>query len=307
LNLRELSQVASDVAASVITRPPEIVLCLKVSFSSRDIFIVFDSHPRPSHPLGSGFVLNSSVEATAAYLEGLLSIDISILSDPSLRWQAQLLGHFSSHILVRKSGSSHDPDIDFMLMGASTRLLSLMAEMEDLKRLQLSLSTDNEYLTQRVMQLELCREVSLKGKGRETGSGTSSVSDDTQSAGRYHSHSGGLEPGSALQGSSSKGNSSEAAAKKLQAEFDEEDRNLAFERNDLLQENRTFECRVCLEVLDLDHVALLGTCNHSFCRNCLRQYVTVKVEDRRYPVPCPACVADGVEPTSLVLCLFRNC
>lgn len=225
-------------------------------------------------------------------------MDSSILSDPSLCWQAQLLGRFSSHILVRKFGTIYDPDIDFVLMSASTRILSLMAEVADLKRLQLSLSTDNEYLTQRLMQLAQSRDTSLKGKGRATESSTSSVSlDDGQSAGRFY-HSVSLKQGSALQGSSSEGTSSEDAAKKLQAEFDEEDRNLAVERSDLLQKNRTFECRVCFDDLDLDHVALLDICNHTFCRDCLRQYVTVKVEDRQYPVPCPACVADSAKPTS---------
>ena len=304
--LRELSQVESDgstIVASVITRPPEIVLCVKISIASQDVFIIFDSHPRPSHPLGSGFILNSSVEATAAYLEQLLSIDLNILSDPSLRWQAELLGHFAGHILVRKAGaiSGYDSDIDFILMDASTKILSLMAEVADLKRQQLSLSTDNEYLTQRLVQVEQSRvEVSRKGKGRVTESGTSSGSADTRSTPR--SYFTGLKPKSALQGSSSKGNSSEDAAKKMQAEFDEEDRKLTFERTKLLQKNRTFECRVCFEVYDLDHVAPLDACNHSFCRNCLRQYVTMKIEDRRYPIPCPACVADSVKPTSECSC-----
>lgn len=288
LNIRELSKVDSDgstVVASVITRPPETVLCLKFSVAFQDVFIIFDSHPRPSHPSGPGFVLNSSVEATAAYLEQLLSIDPKILSDPSLRWQAQLLGHFSNHILVRKFGAISDPDINFVLMDASTRILSLMAEVADLRRLELSLSSDNEYLTQRLAQLEQSRDISLKGKGKATESGTSSISDDIQST---------QPSGSSL----STGNSSEDAAMKLQAEFDEEDRKLAFERNNLLPKIQTFECRVCFEVFDLDHVARVDICNHTFCRNCLRQYVTVQIKDRRYPIPCPACVADNVKPTS---------
>ena len=291
--LRELSQVESDGVASVITRPPEIVLCLKISIASQDVFIIFDSHPRPSHPLGSGFILNSSVEATAAYLEELLSIDPNILSDPSLHWQAELLGVFAGHILVRKAGAIYDPDIDFILMDASTKILSLMAEVADLKRQQLSLSADNEYLTQRLVQVEQSRvEVSRKGKSRIIESGTSSGSAGTRSTPRSYT-----EPKLALQGSSSKGNSSEDAAKKMQAEFDEEDRKLTFERTKLLK-YRTFECRVCFEVYAQDHVAPLDACDHSFCRNCLRQYVTMKIEDRRYPIPCPACVAENVKPTS---------
>lgn len=274
------------------------MLCLKISIASQDIFIIFDSHPRPSHPLGSGFILNSSVEATAAYLEELLSIDLNILSDPSLHWQAQLLGHFAGHILVQKSGAIYDPDIDFILMDASTRILNLMANVADLKRQQQSLLTDNEYLTERLVQLEQSWvEVSRKGKGRATESGTSSVATDTRST-RHSYQTPSLKLKSVLQGSSPKGNSSEDAAKKLQAEFDEEDRKLTFERTNLLQRNRTFECLVCFEVFDLDHVAPLDACNHSFCRNCLRQYVTMKIEDRRYPIPCPACVADNVKPTS---------
>jgi hypothetical protein len=309
-----MSKIGGERAvASVITRSPEIVLCLKVSVETNDIFIVFDSHPRPSHPLGSGFVLNSSAEATAAYLDELLSFDSSILSDPSLRWQAELLGHFSSHILLSKSRICDYPEIDDILMDASTKVLKLMVELAELKRQELSIVADNEYLSGRVIQLEQTLSAvdvkGKKGKGRAfrldaerrpTTASTSaftpvSTSASTGTRSAFHPRNVG-HPKS--QGGSNVETNEEIAAN-LQAQFDQEDRRLANERKLLLQSNQSFECRVCFDTLPEDFIAKINGCGHFFCRDCLRRHVKTTVDDRRYPIACPACVADNVKrPTS---------
>jgi len=305
-----MSKIGGDRAvASVITRSPEIVLCLKVSVETNDVFIVFDSHPRPSHPLGSGFVLNSSAEATAAYLDELLSFDSSILSDPSLRWQAELLGHFSSHILLPKSRICDYPEIDAILMDASTKVLRLMVELAQLKRQELSVVADNEYLSGRVIQLEQTLSAvdfkGKKGKGRAfrldaerrptTASTPASASTGTRSA--FHPRNAGHLLSKSQGGSSVETN--EEIAANLQARFDQEDRRLANERKLLLQSNQSFECRVCFDTLPEDFIAKINGCGHFFCRDCLRRHVKTTVDDRRYPIACPACVADNVKrPTS---------
>jgi hypothetical protein len=315
-----MSKIGGDRAvASVITRSPEIVLCLKVVVETNDVFIVFDSHPRPSHPSGSGFVLNSSAEATAAYLDGLLSFDSSILSDPSLRWQAELLGHFSSHILLPKSRICDYPEIDAILMDASTKVLRLVVELAELKRQELSLVADNEYLSGRVIQLEQTLSAvdvkGKKGKGRafrldaerrpisastpaSTPASTSaSTSASTRTPSAFHPRNAGHLLSKSQGGSNVETN--EEIAVNLQAQFDQEDRRLANERKLLLQLNQSFECRVCFETLQEDYIAKINGCGHFFCRDCLRRHVKTSVDDRRYPITCPACVADNVKrPTS---------
>lgn len=286
------------VVASVITRPPEIILCLKVSVEANDVFIVFDSHPRPSYPSGSGFVLNLSVEATAAYLDELLSIDSGILSDPSLRWQAELLGHFSSHILLPKPRACDYPEIDAILVDASTKVLRIMVELAELRRQESSLAADNEYLSSRVAQLEQTLAVNVKeGKGKRRAFESKA---ERQSSFAATSTRSAFQPGNAeyplskLRGSSNMKTNEDIAAS-LQAQFDQEDRQLANERKTLQQLNPTFECRVCFDIFQEDYITKINGCDHSFCRDCLRHYVNTSIGDHRYPLSCPACVADNVK------------
>ena len=93
----EDEQIA-PVRAVVITRPPEIIACAKIA----DVFVLFDSHPRPVHPDGAAFIFNKSLEKVATYLTKLLSVDPRILAPGSgLQWQAELLGHASGHFFER--------------------------------------------------------------------------------------------------------------------------------------------------------------------------------------------------------------
>ena len=262
------------IAAAVITRPPEIVLCLKVSASGQTIFIVFDSHPRPSHPMGSGFTLNPTVEATAACLDDLLLIDSEILSDPSLSWQAQTLGHFSAHILVPRMDVHHSPEVDEILMDATTKMLQLMVELSDLKSQHAELIEGNDYL------LERLRLQSGKGKSRE-------VDPDFSESIPYFSGSN-----RAFEDVDSQVASSEELARSLQAKFDSEDQKRTTEHRRMQTRHETFECGVCFETFQRDFVARIKGCKHRFCRDCLRQYATTAIEDRRYPIPCPTCIAD---------------
>jgi len=284
------------VAAAVITRPPEILLCLKMSISHQTVFIVFDSHPRPSHPNGSGFTLNSTIEATAACLDDLLSIDSGILSDPLLFWQAQTLGQFSAHILVPRIDAVHSPQIDEILMDATTKMLLLMVELAQLKNQELDLIEQNESLTNRLEQFERSRlKISAKGKGRAVE--TDSRPSNSHPSNPYH----GLEKTNhlILGGSSQMLDSSEELARYLQAQFDEENKKLATEHQKLQKQQKVFECGVCFETFIQDFVAQIRGCKHTFCRDCLRQHATTTIEDRRYPVVCPACLADNTrKPTS---------
>jgi hypothetical protein len=87
--------------------------------------------------------------------------------------------------------------------------------------------------------------------------------------------------------------------KRLQQEFDDEDSRLRTEREALASvQPSTFTCAVCTDELREDFVARLPGCGHGFCRECLRTYTVSKLEEHRFPVLCPSCVADntGKEP-----------
>ncbi|KAI0297404.1 hypothetical protein BC826DRAFT_967739 [Russula brevipes] len=70
--LTELSNLESS-AVAIITCSPQILACLKLRLTTKDVFLIFDSHPRPSHPNGAGVIISPSIEGTAHRLTKLLS------------------------------------------------------------------------------------------------------------------------------------------------------------------------------------------------------------------------------------------
>jgi Ring finger domain len=98
--------------------------------------------------------------------------------------------------------------------------------------------------------------------------------------------------------------SSRQLAAMLQRQFDEEDHLLVEERAELLaaaEEQRVFDCGVCLDTLPEESIARFDPCGHSFCRECIRGFIVSQIESRRFPVLCPTCTAgpDNNHPESI--------
>ncbi|KAL6309200.1 hypothetical protein BKA93DRAFT_425427 [Sparassis latifolia] len=82
-------------------------------------------------------------------------------------------------------------------------------------------------------------------------------------------------------------------AAEIQRQFDEEDRHLrGQDEKPANNVRRNFSCTVCLEEKPEDSVARLAPCGHSFCRECIRKHVSVKIDERRYAILCPMCMAE---------------
>lgn len=143
--LLHLTTNENKSSAIVITRPPEIITCVKISIpGDSDVFMVFDSHSRPDHPDGAGFIFSTSIDVTAQYLDNLLAIDQSILSDHSLQWQTQLLANFSGLLFVAKTiRFDQDPvEAERAMIESSLAILALQAEVTDLKSQNAALQRD---------------------------------------------------------------------------------------------------------------------------------------------------------------------
>ncbi|KDN38067.1 hypothetical protein RSAG8_09752, partial [Rhizoctonia solani AG-8 WAC10335] len=115
LSILQTTRTNNSAAAGVlITRPPEIISILHfpaslpvptpATFSSAqstpqpplsNVFAIFDSHTRPTHPTGSAFVVSASIDQTARYLEKLFAVDPDVLEDGGA-----LLGAFDAHFVV---------------------------------------------------------------------------------------------------------------------------------------------------------------------------------------------------------------
>lgn len=83
---------------------------------------------------------------------------------------------------------------------------------------------------------------------------------------------------------------------------------LATEKEIHVAAHPTFECGICLDEHPEDSVARIPQCQHSFCRDCLRGYIQSKLEEHRFPIFCPMCIAgrDNPEPGSVNETLLRD-
>ena len=76
----------------------------------------------------------------------------------------------------------------------------------------------------------------------------------------------------------------------MQIAYNAENDELAAQMHYLLTaEQEVFECGICFETLPIDDIARIDGCRHQFCRDCLRSYVSSKIEDRKFPISCPDC------------------
>ena len=80
-------------------------------------------------------------------------------------------------------------------------------------------------------------------------------------------------------------------ARELQNEFDFEARQVHQEHAELASQymQATFQCRICMDELPEDDVATVDDCVHMMCRSCLREFVSSKIQEHRYPIFCPVC------------------
>lgn len=82
-------------------------------------------------------------------------------------------------------------------------------------------------------------------------------------------------------------------AVQLQIQFDEENRKLEQQMRDLQAiQPEFFDCGVCFEKFQEDHIARVEPCGHTYCRDCLKGHAVSKIDEHRYPVLCPLCTAD---------------
>ncbi|KAH9984586.1 hypothetical protein BJV77DRAFT_966018 [Russula vinacea] len=149
--LTEMSDLDSS-AVAIITRPPEIIACLKLRLAFRNVFIIFDSHPRPSYPNGAGMIANTSIEGTARRLAEILpNVD---LSDGILQWQAQLLSVYSGHVFVPQGVEKSTPTLWQTILEFSLAQLSMRAEISELRSQNVSLKNEQQRLESKIKEEE---------------------------------------------------------------------------------------------------------------------------------------------------------
>ncbi len=301
---RDLEFASDNTSVAVITRPPEIIACAKVPTPEQNIYVIFDTHPRPTHPDGSGITFLATVESAAKRLSDILSVDTRLLSESGLQWQAQLLANFSAHVFILNDKWSTDPaDLKQALLESSVTILTLQAQLSDLESRNQSLTSTTDRLEEEIDELqETCENL----KKRQSQSHSRSIATTYVAATKWPaapSGSSSSQQRTSGRKSKGKGRAQEHSigleyALNLQREFEEEDRQLEQERHSLAATAQAlFDCAICLDTFPMDSAARVVECNHVTCRNCLRQHLLTTLHDHRFPVFCPTCT-DGDKKSS---------
>lgn len=277
------------------------------------------------------------MDTTAIRLSKILHVDDSLLVNGGLQWQAQLLSHYSGHIFISKGKDFTNPTDSLQtIVEASLSILEIKAEIADLKYQNSLLESDNKRLESEMEEMEdkfreerenlirlsksstrpanrrIVDASNIAGSSRgpfpPSVSWDSSVSlhddkpwlnssilkGDAKLANNYVNDATG--GGSTLQDDFLDESITIAAQK--QRQYDEEDTSLRAQRDELARcSQRRFECGICLEELPEDSVARIDPCGHSFCRECVRNYIGSKLEEHRFPIVCPICTTMKGEPS----------
>ncbi|KZP12936.1 hypothetical protein FIBSPDRAFT_921759 [Athelia psychrophila] len=318
--LRELQEIPLECVA-IITRPPEIISCVKITISGKDVFAIFDSHSRPDYPDGSGLILSTSVSGTAARLASILPLDPHLLELTDMQWQVQLLANYSGHVFVPQDFDSGPEALTQSLIDSSLKILELQAEIFDLKSRNSALVSKNKRHEADVKELRGPigrRRARSKQRLRISSDCEGHLSDSSQetissighspTANKLHmpgsrTHHRDCQPRPTSGPSTSqnidigaqihidKEEQALALALRKQKQYDEEDLNLRAQRSHLLKlQQRFFKCGVCFDEQREDFIARLQPCGHEFCRDCIKGHVGSKLEEHRFPVICPSCM-----------------
>nr|VWO93935.1 Uncharacterized protein [Ganoderma boninense] len=309
-NIAGYTKSHSTSTCVIITRPPEIIACFCLADVPAELFVIFDSHPRPEkHPQGAAFIFKNSIRSTAEYLSELLRYDERLLSDSTVQWQAQLLAHCSGDIFVARPNGPTSSQWAEIALDASMEVLKLRARVRALETDNETLESDKQQLNDEVSKLddkvlELDDElVRLRAKherirsSRHHNTGTPSprteVSVRNASSHRRLAHS---QPAS----HTSNYHASDAFAMELQRSFDAEDRELKQQMKRLKETQPTFfDCELddaAIQQLGLNEkqyeifnemqMARFSTIIH--CRKCLNTIFVDKGEyQEAQEIVCP--------------------
>ena len=290
---------------------------MKIRVTTRNVFIIFDSYPRPSYPNGFGTIASTSTEGTARRLTELFrTVDLTD-SFP------QSLANYSGHVFVSHSVKTSTPTSSQAVLESSLAQLSTQAEVpllrsqdESLKSKHQSSESENKEVAPNRRKKRLIR----RQKQLESSSGPHEHFDQPlatpghfSSSTRHSSrpsvststltvvllglilHSSAQSPSRALPPippSDTDRDGSVLRATSMQHESKNEDSALSAQRTEPAKSTRRlFVCGICLEEMPDESIVRPEPCGHTFCRDCLRGHVITRLNERRFPILCPTCTA----------------
>ncbi|KAF8548674.1 hypothetical protein OG21DRAFT_1422667 [Imleria badia] len=324
-NLRTLD----SSAAILITRYPDVIICLRLRAPRQDVFVLFNPRVNSEDEQVASLTFSTSLPQIAQKLCGVFPLKKNHIPPTNFDWQGKLLEKCTGHVFVPRA-TSYDARVgEEALIVSSLTLLSLRAELEELTRNNGSLKGDKRRLEKSVVDLGAQLEeeqakakraqssvvnTSQKTKVKSAQSSKPSVVNTT----RGSSAGLGRGPQSAQPSRSTRKHEffsdsedeidpNMQFALQLQASFDSENDLLMKQKHELMQTaQRQYHCGVCLDDFPEDDAVHIDACGHEICRDCARGHISSKIEEHRFPVLCPVCMADqknqdpGTIPGALV-------
>ncbi|KAH7883133.1 hypothetical protein F5I97DRAFT_182403 [Phlebopus sp. FC_14] len=276
--LQDMQNIPSSVA-TIITRPPEVIVCLKLRNPVKDIFLLFNPHFGADHRRGVALTFSSSLETASMRL--LKAFSAETHQGDRLR-QARALVDCSSHVFMHRGTHFNTRDIEESLIVSSLTVLKLRSELSELRHQTRSLAARNKEL-ERALTEHAQSPLEEEDRTRNA---------HAQDKLRRPSP----EPHRLFAQDREKVLESDASfefALHLQAMFDSEDAALVVQRDELLQNaQRRCHCGICLEDFPEDDAVRIEHCGHELCMDCARGHVFSKIEEHRFPVLCPLCTVD---------------
>ncbi|KAH0831405.1 hypothetical protein J3R83DRAFT_14074 [Lanmaoa asiatica] len=300
-------------AAILITRYPDVIACLRLRTPAQDLFVLFNPRVTTESEQVASLTFSTSLPQIVQQLCDAFSLDKIHVAQGNLDRQAKPLKKCAGHVFVPRA-ASHDPCAgEESLIVSSLTLLTLRAELEELSRDNGHLKKEKQRLERSVVDLEAQLEEE-NTKTRRAQSFKPSVVKTTHRASVVPNRGPRLTQSSRSTGkrvdpldSDDEMDPSVEFALQLQATFDSENEFLLRQKYELMQiAQRQYHCGVCLDDFPEDDVVRIDACGHEICRDCARGHVGTKIEEHRFPVLCPVCMADhgnqnpGTIPGALV-------
>jgi hypothetical protein len=148
-------QTLRSSAVVIITRPSEAIACAKIMAGLWvNIFVIFDSHPRPSYPFGTGLILTTSIDQAVARLTSILPAVVEHPPGDDLQRQAQLPNNVTSRMFVSNGPPGDVRDVRRSALASGLAVLRLKSEMVDLKQENARLTSKKKSLEGHLKYLE---------------------------------------------------------------------------------------------------------------------------------------------------------
>ncbi|KAF9234662.1 hypothetical protein BU15DRAFT_52355, partial [Melanogaster broomeanus] len=311
--LQEL-QTAHSSAAIVMTRSPEVVACLRLRNAGPDVFVIFNPRPASDHPQAASVTFSTSLEQTVHRLCTILHDEKYNRARGDLNWQARLLANCSGYVFLPRTILHDALASEDSVIASSLAVLSLHAELSMLKLENRTLTTQNQRFEESVLRLEEeLKEEKTKAKRAQLYKPPAKITGESPATVPRLDHS--WKPASSSSRKAPLRHLTEPSTSRLPAPnalksiptwsmlvgckktFDAEHIQLLTQTDQLRQTaQRQFHCGICLDDIPEDDVVHVESCGHDLCRGCTRSHVCAKIDERRFPVLCPLCMADHGNP-----------